>query len=243
VDSTSASSTASTSVASTIAMVMGGALVDSVEPPIHRQTTTMSRPTSPRKEEKEVVPSFASMPHLLHMVDNQVETGMAVMKRMRSFLQKFSDMQVKFAAKLEELAKIEKQKLLSKGGTDKMESCWAAVVAFFGQIDTICVTYKEIGENLTMTCVEPLNKYHAVCVQQQKDHHAEIARVTGAYDEVKVDVHKNREVCRNLLQKVVQKKTAYVEGNTIKESNTPKEQKKNWICYVKNHYAKSYTKK
>jgi hypothetical protein len=87
-----------------------------------------------------------------------------------------------------------------------METCWAAVVAFFGQIDSICLAYKELGENLTMTCVEPLNKFHGVCTQQQKEHHTEISRITNAYEEVKVDVHKNRENCRSLLQKLVQKK-------------------------------------
>jgi hypothetical protein len=170
--------------------------------------------------------SFGNLTHVFEEVTNQTGAGLYVVKRLRSFLQKFSDIQNKFAKQLEEAASHEKAKLLAmKAGPDRMDTCYGAVVNFFAQMDSMIQTYKEFGEHLAMTCVDPLIKFHSVATNMLKESHQEVGRINTGLDEVRAEVHKNREFCRAALAKLNNRQASHLETKEREKSDQSKSPK------------------
>lgn len=80
-------------------------------------------------------PSFAQkLHHKFDVVVDQSNTGMHLLKRVRAFMQRFSSLQERYAAELNKITSLERNKLIASAHADGMASCYTAWLGFFANM-------------------------------------------------------------------------------------------------------------
>lgn len=145
--------------------------------------------------------NFATqLPHQFDLVSTQVETGMRVLKRMRSFFQKYRKIQETFALELQKAASYERAKLEAIKDPDQMSSCWQACIGVFDTIEEFSAATLDIaGDSAFLTVVQPLDQFHNIGLTHGKENRDEMNRIKDSLSQVQQSIEKSREACQKQL--------------------------------------------
>jgi hypothetical protein len=118
-------------------------------------------------------------------VSEQAQRGLRVLKRVRSFFQKFIQIQETFSSELKKAVAYEKRTLPLRFGlarfvtelvlcvlakiareTDQMHSAWNGWMKFFDKMEQLAAIHSELAQDMTMQVVEPLNQFHEIGLDQ-----------------------------------------------------------------------------
>lgn len=167
--------------------------------------------------------------HKFDLVSGQAESGLRVVKRARSFFERFGQLQRQFGADLHKAIQTEQAKLVGMKEVDRMQTCRSAWLILFEKMGALADAHAAFGyisvsvvlipaylmllgptcflrppllrAEVASLCVEPLEKFHAVGLEQAKENKEAMAKHNAGLNDWKIQIAKGRGTCNTLVSR------------------------------------------
>ncbi|MES1911576.1 MAG: hypothetical protein MHM6MM_003989 [Cercozoa sp. M6MM] len=106
--------------------------------------------------------------HCFEPVNDQVTSGLQLLKRLRSWFEKYAAMQQKTAKELREMCQYERSKLDSLAVPDRMSSMWGAANGLLSAMEKTADAHSNLAADVNMMVAEPLDQFWRIGCAQRK---------------------------------------------------------------------------
>lgn len=199
-------------------------------PPVPTPTATSSSSSSSSSTEtvyydqaSHFQSTFATkLNHKFDLVAAQGESGMRVLKRVRSYFQKFCDLQERYAAELAKITSYERNKLIGMSKIDQMDSCWGAWMGFFESMDTLSQANLNLAVDVRERTVEQLERFHEIGTAMYEKNKAEQKAILATVEKNNIALSKDRETANESVKKLLKSRKKEGESDSTVTSSMEK---------------------
>eukprot|EP00808_Paulinella_micropora_P013159 g24189.t1 len=179
-----------------------------------------------------VLLSFAEdIPHVYEDLSLQQEAGLKVVKRVKSFFEKFAGLHLRFSQELRKLAANEKEKQMPI--LDKMHPTFNGWMTFYDKVTALSVAYSDVNTHTIERVVGPLNQLIDDTDRDRKNYQVVLKEIKETMDPLCEKLKARKEKCEYSIKLL--KNPPTLHGATIKE-------KRKHNAEVREHLIKAATR-